>query len=363
MASKSKRDSKNIHMTTSNVQLGFFISLAIIALTFTLWLFIPFIAPILLAAVFAIVFYPLHRRFARLIPRWPSITAFISTLLILLIIIGPLIFFGWLVFQESIGVYRSIVNEGNGIHILPDVISRLEGTIESLLGIGKLNFDTYVNAEEIVLAILTWIHTHIGELFSRVVEYSVGLFILVLALFSFLRDGETLVKGMVKISPLGDTFDKQIMKRVSTAVNSVIVGEVVIALLQGILTGLGFWIFGVPNAAIWGFLAAIAAFIPTFGTALILIPGILYLTFLVDWIPAIGLLLWGSVLVGLVDNVLRPIVIDKGMHIHPFLILIAVLGGISVFGPIGFVAGPVILGFLFALLDIYPFIVKKLAED
>lgn len=348
-------------MKASYLQLGFFISLAVIALALTIWLFIPFAAPILLAAVFAIVFYPLHSRFARLLPGWPGLTAFISTFLILVIIIAPLIFFGWLVFQESAGVYRSIVNNGNGLHVLPETITKIEDVVARFFGIEQFTFNTYIHTEEIVLSILTWVQTNIGELFSRVVEYSVGLFILVLALFSFLRDGKSFVKGIIKISPLNDTFDKQISSRISTAVHSVIVGEVVIALLQGILTGLGFWVFGVPNAAIWGFLAAIAALIPTFGTALVLVPGIAYLMFLVGWLPALGLLIWGSILVGLVDNVLRPIVIDKGMHIHPFLILIAVLGGISIFGPIGFVAGPVILGFLFALLDIYPVILKKLA--
>lgn len=350
-------------MTTSNLQIGFFIILAAIVFILTLWLFLPFMATILLAAVLAIVFYPIHSRFTKLVPKWPTFTATISTFLILVVILIPLAFFGWLVFQESVGVYQTVTANGDGLEVVPSAVMSIENFVNGVVPIVDFNIRDYVSAREIVLSVLEWIQLHIGEIFGRIVEYSLGLFILIIALFSFLRDGPRFVERIIKISPLRDTFDRQIAERIGVAVNSVIMGEVVIALLQGILTGIGFWVFGVPNAAIWGFVTAIAAFIPTVGTGLILVPGIIYIFFMVGLAPAVGLLGWGAILVGLLDNVLRPVVIDRGMHIHPFLILISVLGGISVFGPIGFVAGPVILGFLFALLDIYPLVIDRLAED
>lgn len=349
-------------MTKSNLQLGFFIVIATVALISTLWLFLPFLAPILLAAVLAIVFYPAHKQVMRVMPMWPSLAAFVSTVLILVLILIPLVFFGWLVVEESAGVYQSLVSNGNGLHVLPSALSNTDDFLGRLFSVSDFHLRDYVTAEKIVLSVLTWVQTHVGELFTRAIEYVLGAFILVMALFSLLRDGPKFVEGVVKISPLRDTFDRKIIDRVGIAVNSVIMGEVVIALLQGILLGIGFWVFGVPNAAIWGFVTAIAAFIPTVGTGIVMVPGVLYVFALVGWIPAAGLLAWGAILVGLVDNLLRPIVIERGMHIHPFLILISVLGGIHVFGPIGFIAGPVMLGFFFALLDIYPLIIEQLAD-
>ena len=351
-------------MTTSNLQIGFFLILASVAFLATLWLFLPFVAPILLAAVLAIVFYPLHRRLEKAMPTWKSLSAFVSTTFILVVILVPLVFFGWLVLEESIGVYEDIVSTGDGFYLLSSGVDGIESFVDQRVpGVDSFDIKQYISVEEVVLAVLTWMQTHIGEIFARAVEYSLGLFILILALFSFLRDGPAFVEKVVEISPLRDAFDRQIGERIGVAVNSVIMGEVVIALLQGILTGIGFAIFGIPNAAIWGFVTAIAAFVPTIGTGAVMIPGILYLFAFAGWVPALGLLAWGSVLVGLLDNVLRPIVIERGMHLHPFLILVSVLGGIHVLGPIGFIAGPVILGFFFALLDIYPLIIKRLAED
>ena len=137
------------------------------------------------------------------------------------------------------------------------------------------------------------------------------------------------------------------------AINSVIKGSLVIAIIQGILTGLGFTLFQVPNPALWGSIASITALIPGIGTALVLIPGILYLFFSFKIGLGFGLLAWGILAVGLIDNILGPTLVGRGTKIHPFLVLFGVLGGIQLFGPAGFIAGPLILSLLFALAEIY----------
>jgi predicted PurR-regulated permease PerM len=131
-----------------------------------------------------------------------------------------------------------------------------------------------------------------------------------------------------------------------------------------VLSGVGFAIFGVPSPIIWAFVASIASFIPSFGTGLVMIPAVIFL-FASGSIPsAIGLAIWGLVVVGLVDNLVGPILINRsGFRIHPLFILISVLGGIEFFGIVGFIAGPVIIGLLFALLEIYPFLVKDKANS
>jgi predicted PurR-regulated permease PerM len=124
------------------------------------------------------------------------------------------------------------------------------------------------------------------------------------------------------------------------------------------VTGIGFTIFGVPNPVLWGGIATIAALIPLVGTGIIVMPAGAWLLLTHHTGAGTGLIIWGFIFVGLVDNVLHPYVMKKGMDMHPFLILLSVLGGLSYFGPIGFLAGPIVLAFFFALLEIYPQIVK-----
>src|SRR6185295_6432156 len=122
------------------------------------------------------------------------------------------------------------------------------------------------------------------------------------------------------VSPLADNYDEKIFKKLKQAIRSVVVGSLVVGVIQGTLTGLGFFIFGVPNPALWGSIAVVAALIPGIGTSLVLIPGILYLFFVSTHLHALGLLIWGILAVGLIDNLLGPMLVNRGVHIHPFLI-------------------------------------------
>jgi predicted PurR-regulated permease PerM len=112
-------------------------------------------------------------------------------------------------------------------------------------------------------------------------------------------------------------------------------------------------IFGIPNPALWGSFAVVSAFIPGLGTSLVVVPGILYLFFTGAHLHALGLLIWGVLAVGLIDNYLGPILINRGVNVHPFLIFLSIMGGLVFFGPIGFIAGPLMVALLFALLEIY----------
>mgnify|MGYP001572074651 FL=1 len=186
-----------------------------------------------------------------------------------------------------------------------------------------------------------------------------GIFIFLVALYYLFKDGDKLKTAVVSLSPLQDIHDETIFNKLEVTINSVIRGSLAIALIQGILTAIGFAIFGVPNATLWGSVAAIAALVPGIGTALVLLPAILYLYLSGETLSAVGLLLWGMTAVGLVDNFLGPKLVERGMQLHPFLILLSILGGISFFGPLGFLLGPLILGLLFALLEVYSAISKE----
>ncbi len=157
----------------------------------------------------------------------------------------------------------------------------------------------------------------------------------------------------VVLSPLSHEDDEILFGRLERAINSVIKGNLSIALIQGIIAAVGFTIFGLPNSVIWGTLTAFAALIPGVGTSLVVIPAVIYLFFASGMFPAIGLLVWGVLAVGLIDNFLGPKLIGSGMRLHPLFVLFAVLGGISLFGAIGIFLGPLTLAFLVALVSVY----------
>ena len=178
-------------------------------------------------------------------------------------------------------------------------------------------------------------------------------------LYYLLKDGAKFREKIMEFSPLKKSEDEKIFEKVKGTVTSIVRGSLVVGVIQGIMTGLGFLIFGVPNPALWGSVAIFAAIIPGVGTALVNIPAVLFLAISGSGTNAFLLLLWSMSAVGLIDNFLRPYLIGRDAKLHPFLVLLSVLGGIHVFGPVGFLVGPLFLSFLLALLEIYPTIVLK----
>jgi predicted PurR-regulated permease PerM len=174
-----------------------------------------------------------------------------------------------------------------------------------------------------------------------------------LAIFYFLKDGEKWKKFLLKLSPLSNTDDEKIINRLSQTINGVIRGTIFIALIQGILMGVGLGIFGIPNSAIWGVVAAITSLIPTVGTGLVSVPAIIFLLVTGNVLPAIGLLIWSVIVVGTIDNFLAPYIIGSKIKIPPFLILFSVLGGIALLGPVGILIGPLAVSLLYTLNEIY----------
>jgi predicted PurR-regulated permease PerM len=194
---------------------------------------------------------------------------------------------------------------------------------------------------------------NLGTIFAGVGQALLGFFLGLMAFYYLLKDGKKLTRAVVALSPLPDAYDEEILNKLAQAVNSVVKGSLVIAAIQGVLTGTGLMIFNVPNPALWGSVAAVAALIPGIGTSLVLLPAIVYLFLTGPIGSAIGLFVWGVIIVGLVDNVLGPKLIGQKVAVHPFLILLAVIGGLGFFGPIGFLFGPLVLSLLFALIEIY----------
>ncbi len=314
----------------------------------------PFLVPIFMAGVFVILFSPLNERMLRVHKGNRTFAALSTVLLVLCVILIPLIFFGILMFQEVLSIYGSLTQGNIGFSLFDDIITTIEKNIRHFVPAFEMNVNIYLYLEKV----LGWAASHLDTFFSGILSFIFQIFLIIVAMFFMYRDGNKLREFAIKWSPLADSYDESIIAKIETAVSSVVKGALTIAIVQGLMVGIGFTIFGIPNPILWGVVATIAAIIPLVGTGLITIPAAGWLLITGNIAAGVGLFAWGIICVGLVDNVLQPYMINRGIHVHPFLILLSVFGGLAYFGPVGFLAGPIVLAFFFALLEIYPLIVR-----
>lgn len=323
------------------------------ALALTGAVFWPFLKPLALAAVFAVVLQGLYTRISKLLGGWPSTSAFLTVLISVVLILLPLSLVGVLVGNQARDVYLSIEKSGEQ-SVLPQMLLRVDQAFGTLVpGLSEFTRDASTNVDTYIKDALQWITGHAGEIFSSISRLLLSFFIFFIALYYLLRDGKRVRQILIELSPLSDREDEGVFNRLELAVNSVIKGNLVIALVQGVLTTIGFTLFGVPNAILWGTVAAVAALIPGIGTGLVFLPTIVILFFTGATVSAFGLLIWGAVGVGLIDNLLGPRLVGHGMNLHPLLVLLSVLGGLMYFGPAGIFLGPLVVSLLFSLLSIY----------
>ncbi len=321
------------------------------------FIFQPFLTALSLAAVFALVLQPLYQRILRRAPSSPGISALITILICIVCLFIPLGFIAVEVLGEAQRLYASL-SDGSGTTSLSTVVEYGERIARDYIpGMESANLSGSLNVYvKEGLGLLT---KHLGGIFSQIAQLLIGLFIFTIGLYYLLSDGPKLKRAIIELSPLSDTDDMTVFDRLELAVNSVVRGNLAVALIQGILTGVGFTLFGVTNSILWGVVAAVAALVPGIGTAVVIAPAVAFLFIASSTVSALGLLLWGILAVGLVDNFLGPRFMGRGMELHPLLVLLSVLGGIALFGPAGIFLGPLSVSLLFALLAIYTNVSKK----
>ena len=329
----------------------FFLILAVSA--YLVWnLFLPFLGALALAAIIVTICYPMHERILSIIPNHnPGLSAFLSLLVVIIAIVIPLSVLASFILREALSIY-ALFNSSDHISFI-DSLTRVEVLIQSL--IPGFSFDM----ANVVQQTASFIVNHLVSIFAGTASTLFLFFIALIASYYFFKDGKYFTSYLIKLSPLKDADDAHILARLATAVRSVALGTVSVAILQGILTAIGLTIFGFDRAILWGCIAAIGALVPGVGTTIVFVPSVIYLLYTGAHLPALAVGLWGLIAVGLVDNFIGPYVMSKGNNVHPFLILLSVLGGISLFGPIGFILGPVILSFFLVLLELYHVHIKK----
>jgi predicted PurR-regulated permease PerM len=314
---------------------------------YMVWLIMsPFVSALALSAIIVTICHPFYLQVQKVVPRQnKTLAALLTTLSVLLIIILPLLLMSSLVVRESISFYQEI-NTGDR-HLVEGAFASLERNV-------KMFFPEYeVDAKAQISALGEWAAARAGAFFAGTLSTLFTFIIAMVGSFYFFRDGKEFMQLLIKASPLPDREDEVIFERMARAVRAVATGTLLLALMQGILVALGFTIFGIERGVLWGSFAALGALMPGIGTTIVTAPAIIYLFATGSTVSGVGLLLWSVVIVGLIDNIVGPYLIGRKNNMHPFVILISVLGGIALFGPIGFIVGPVIVTLFIVLLEIY----------
>lgn len=305
----------------------------------------PFFGAVCWAVFIAIVFWPMHQRFLHGSHGRRNMAAAASLTVILTIVILPMSMLAASVTEEASMLVTKLRSGEIQIAVFfQKILDALPEWARSMLqrfGMSDLGL-----LQQKILATLS----NSGQVVtSRVVgigqvtlDFIVGFFVMLYVVFFLFRDGERLSRGIARSIPLQPQHTQRLMTQFATVVRATVKGNIVVALVQGALGGMAFFVLGVPGAVLWGAMMALLSLLPAVGAVLVWAPVAAYFFFSGELVKGVGLTLWGAVVIGLVDNLLRPILVGKDTRMPDYLVLVATLGGIVVFGLNGFVIGPVI---------------------
>ncbi len=312
-----------------------------------------FFVPVLLAAVFATLFYPMYLRFLRLFRGRKTLASFFCCLALLLLLIVPLYLVADLVSHEAIDFYRSAQAH------LGEFSQRIQGMLGQARDLPLVRdlrldqIDWHAALQNASSSAGSFAGTVINKTSRGTIEVVVLLFTTLFTMFYFFRDGRDLLRRLRFLIPLDREHKNAIATRFSTVARATVKGTLVIALVQGTLSGLTLWMFGIRSPILWGVVATFLAVLPMIGSWLVLYPAAIYQILTGHLWQGIGILLMTVIVIVNIDNVLRPRLVGQEAGMHDLMVFFSTLGGISMFGPMGFIVGPLVAALFLALLDIY----------
>lgn len=343
--------------TRDKVVRPFLVAVLFLSLGLALYVIWPFIDPIIMGAVMATLFHPLQGWILRRLPGKRNLAALITVILITLVIVIPVLLF-----------LAALISQG------------IEMAAQASLWLGEVDL-ARLQENPRVAQMLAWVQAHLPfvhlegeELRAQLVGVSTGLgqallkggtsilgnavnfvvsFAIMLFLtFYFLRDGKAMVSTAKHLSPLRSGQEERILARIKAVTRSVFVGSFLTALCQGLAGGIAMAIVGIPPL-FWGTVLGLASLVPVVGTALVWVPATAYLVLIGSYKSAVFFALWCAIIVGSIDNFLRPFLMQGQAQMSPFYIFLAIIGGLQVFGLAGVLYGPLIIAFATVMLYIY----------
>lgn len=355
----------------------YFFTLAVVAiLILFVWIISPFFTTLVFAATISIVFYPVQHFLGKYLSKFPTLSAFLSTLFVLLAVLAPLSLFAIFLGNEAVHAYDVLSSkwtlanvdklQWDGLQELPIIGNFLE-QISIRYGFSSYIYETKIDlvewVKEIGQAISGFLVAESATIVGAVGNTVLSLFIMVLTIFFFFRDGRRFINTLSTLSPLPQRYESEIENKLRDTTYAIVVGTFGTALVQGFVATIGFAIAGVDNLVLWFALMSFAALIPYVGPVLVWLPISIALMVQGNTFWGGFVFFWGLCIVSVIDNIVRPLFIETTTKTHSLVTFLAVLGGIFVFGMKGIVFGPLILSLTITILHIYQLEYKEMLRE
>ncbi len=334
-------------------QRSFLILLALVTGLF-LYLMLPFFAPILWACIIAVLFHPLQLKLEQVWGVRPNLTALVTLLACVILVVIPVLLLLTSFLQQGLDIYQRIdsgeIRPGQYLDQIRGAFPAVQELLE------RFNIDTdrlRQNAADAAVTGSRLIAQNAFAVGQSTFGFFLKLSLMLYVAFFLLRDGRRLIEELIHALPLGDERERMLFQKFSEVTRATVKGNLLVAMVQGALGGIIFWILGLPAVLLWGVVMTILSLIPAVGAGLVWLPAALYLYATGQWIAASVLIAYGIIVIGLADNVLRPILVGRDTKLPDWMVLLSTLGGLVLFGINGFVVGPLIAVLFIAFWQIF----------
>ena len=345
-------------LTTSGTNLRTAFVLLLVAAVTALFLAVawPFLKPLFLGALLAGLFHPLYRWITRLLGGRQSVGAGATLLVLLVLGLGPISVFVGIVVQQALTVSDQAIpwlsqhlGAASTSNIHDWLVQRFPALAEYMPSQEQL-LQQVGTAAKTAGAFLVGFASRMTV---TTAAFLLNLFVMLYAMFFFFKDGHKILERIFYYLPLSDEDETSMLARFTSITRATVKGTLVIGVIQGALAGIAFWVAGIDGAALWGTIMTILSIIPGIGAPLVWVPVVIVLFVNGQYVTGTLLLVWCGVVVATIDNFLRPLFVGRDAQMPDLLILIGTLGGLFLFGPIGFIVGPIICGLFLTVWDIY----------
>ena len=353
-------------MNTPQLERGFFLTLLTAVTLAFFWILLPFSGAVLWAIAFAILFTPMYKWLRHRMGGKATLAALVTLIICLVIVILPLTMVGFSLVGE-IAMLREKIKSGQLDYAayFQRILDAAPAWLTHLLNrfdLGDMNAwrERISSGAAKTSQIVATQALAIGQ---NTFEFLVSFFVMLYLLFFLLRDGAVLARNIRKALPLAEEQKQALLGKFTTVIRATVKGNVAVALVQGTLGGLAYWFLGVQGPLLWAALTAFLSLVPAVGGALVWAPIALYLLATGDTWQGIGLIVWGAIVIGSIDNLLRPLLVGKETQMPDYIVLLATIGGIAIFGINGFVIGPVIAALFMACWSLFSDAEEPSASD
>jgi len=332
---------------------SFFLLVALTTLAF-LALIGSFLMPVFWAAVLATVFFPLQSRYVAGFGGRRSLAALATVLTIIGLVVVPFFLIGLAMSREAVDLHDQITSGAVDLQAPFRFLRRITPLASTYVGGFGIDVEGLTQRlSTAAVAVSQFVASRALSIGQDVLRITALFFLMLYMLFFFLRDGRQLVATLMRVLPLGDARERQLLSKFAEVSLATIKGTLVVGIVQGAIGAVLFWALGIPAPVFWGTLMTMLSVLPAVGPGLVWLPAAVILLGMGHLVKGIILIAAGVLVIGLVDNVLRPILVGRDTEMPDYLVLLATLGGLAVFGVSGFVIGPVIAAFFLVVWEMF----------